>query len=60
MKPLEEAKKLDPAGIDLEIKERRDLISRMVGQLYPLSLWDEILELRKEYTRKTGRSTFAG
>lgn len=60
MKPLEEAKKLDPAGINAEIKERRELMSQMVGQLYPSILWDEILELRDLYTKQTGKYDFAG
>lgn len=60
VKPLEEAKKLDPAGINIELKERRDLIRQMVGQLYPSILWDEILVLREIYVEKTGKYDFAG
>ncbi len=60
MKSLEEAKKLDPAGINAELKERKDLMNRMVGQLYPSILWDEILVLRKIYIEKTGKYDFAG
>lgn len=60
MKPLEEAKKLDPAGINAELKERRDLMQQMVGLLYPSILWDEVLELRKVYIEKTGKYDYAG
>lgn len=59
VKTLEEAKKLDPDGINGEIKERRDLIQQMVGQLYPSVLWDEILELREIYVKVTGKYDFA-
>lgn len=60
VKPLEEAKKLDPAGINAEIKDRKDLMQQMVGQLYPSILWDEILVLRQLYVEKTGKYDFAG
>lgn len=60
MKPLEEAKKLDAAGINAEIKERKDLMQQMVGQLYPPIVWKEILELRNVYVEKTGKYDFAG
>lgn len=60
VKPLEEAKKLDPAGINAELKERRDLMQQMVGLLYPSILWDEVLELRKVYIEKTGKYDYAG
>lgn len=60
VKSLEEAKKLDPAGINIELKERRDLIQQMVGQLYPSILWDEVKVLRQIYVEKTGKYDFAG
>ena len=60
MKPLEEAKKLDPEGINREILERRDLIQDLGGRLYPPLLWDEVYQLRKVYVEKTGKIDFIG
>lgn len=36
-----------PEEIDAEIEQRRQLISQMVGQLYPSILSDEIDQLQK-------------
>lgn len=58
MKSLEEAKNLDPEGIDSEIKERRALMDQLVGQLYPSILWEEIIALRAEYYRKAGKFSY--
>lgn len=52
MKPLEEAKKLEPDQILVEMQERRKLINEMVGQLYPSILAGEIEQLHEEYRRK--------
>jgi len=52
VKSLEEAKKLDPEQILVEMQERRALIKDMVGQLYPSILAREIEELDREYIRK--------
>lgn len=60
MKTLDEAKKGTPEEINQEIRERRNLMSQMVGQLYPSVLWDEVVELRHAYIEKTGRYDYAG
>ena len=52
MKTLEEAKKLDPEQILVEIQERRTLIRDMVGWLYPSILSGEIQQLHEEYRHK--------
>jgi hypothetical protein len=52
VKSLEEAKKLDPEQILVEMQERRNLMRDMVGQLYPSILAGEIEQLHEEYRRK--------
>jgi hypothetical protein len=52
VKSLEEALKLDPTAILEEIRERRQLIREMVGQLYPSILTSEIEKLYNEYDRR--------
>lgn len=52
MKPIEEALKLDPEAILKEIRDRREVMKDLVGQLYPSILASEIERLDQEYTRK--------
>jgi len=44
------ALKLDnPEKIKKEIKERNELISKMVGNLYPFIVFNEIIQLQQLY-----------
>ena len=52
--PIEDALKLtEPEKIKEELKARKELISLMVGSLYPRIVFDEIVLLRKLYTKLT-------
>jgi len=54
MLPIKDALKLtEPEKIKEELKARKELISLMVGSLYPRIVFDEIVLLRKLYTKLT-------
>jgi len=54
--PIKDALKLtEPEKIKEEIKARTELKSMMVGSLYPSVVFDEIVLLRKLYTKLTGK-----
>lgn len=57
MKYIEEALKLESVDeLEVEVETRRELGHKMVGQLYPSILADEIYQLRcKQYEIKYGK-----
>lgn len=56
MKLVTEAVNLSSSEIENEIIERKELLKKMVGTLYPGIVKEEIIKLRIVYFEKTGKS----
>ena len=50
----EELKNMTPEELLEKIKGHKELLSQLVGNLYPQIVWDEIIKMREKYSEITG------